>query len=93
MPDGCDLRGKPGTPLAAHLDALPAGAGAAEAPLVARVAFRGSGRAVQAVRRRLLRWVEKLRETEDEGESSAQEGGKGQPMYALTVVLCRTDAT
>jgi DNA-binding transcriptional ArsR family regulator len=64
----------------------PAGVDPAEAPLVARVLIRGTGKKVQAVRRRVLRWIEKLR-AEGEGQRA---GDPAEETCTLTVVFCRT---
>src|SRR5262249_9110021 len=62
------------------------------APLVARLTLNGPGKKVQAVRRRLLRWLEKLQAAEDETEGTGPKGEQGKESWTFTVVLCRTDS-
>jgi DNA-binding transcriptional ArsR family regulator len=56
--------------------------GPADAPLLARVVVRGSRRKIQAVHRRVLRWIEQLRAAEPQGPPE-----EGDLSYALTVVF------
>jgi DNA-binding transcriptional ArsR family regulator len=80
--------------LVASLCPGPAGRpGPEEAPLVARVTVVGSRKKVQAVRRRLLRWIEKLRAAEAEASRTGGQGGQGEVSCTFTVVFCRTTPT
>jgi DNA-binding transcriptional ArsR family regulator len=59
----------------------------AEAPLLARLLVRGSEKKVRAVRRQLLRLMEKLRADDAEGAAPKEV----EPTHALVVVLYRQD--
>jgi DNA-binding transcriptional ArsR family regulator len=61
--------------------------GPEEAPFAARIRIRGPAKKVQAVRRRVLRWLEQLRAAEVEGQRA---GRPGEETCTLTVVFCRT---
>jgi DNA-binding transcriptional ArsR family regulator len=79
--------------LVAYLRTCPAPAPPRDqAPLVARLILNVSGKKVQAVRRRLLHWIEKLRAAEAAAASTGQEAEQGQETWTFTVVLCRTDS-
>jgi len=79
--------------LSAHLAAkTPRSKSNNDAPLVGRVIFRGPEKTMQQLRRRLLRMIEELRETPTMKPTSVKKPGEQEPTYALTVVLCRTDA-
>jgi DNA-binding transcriptional ArsR family regulator len=63
----------------------------ADAPLVARLMIRGTSKEVRAVRRQLLRWIDKLRVAEAQAQGPGAEGAPGEHAYAVTIVMCRAD--
>jgi DNA-binding transcriptional ArsR family regulator len=79
--------------LVAYLRCNPAApTDSAEAPFVARITLNVSSKKLQAVRRRLLQWVEKLRAAEAEAERTGKEGGRDKVTWTCTVAFCRTDS-
>src|SRR5262249_4744790 len=60
---------------------------AEEAPLVARAIVTGSRKKVRAVRRRLIRWLEKLRTAEAATERPGKKGSQGELTCTFTVVF------
>jgi len=61
-----------------------------DAPLVARVRFKGSKRKVQAARRRLLHLIAKMRAEAAETSDPVDSGGRAEAKFALTMVFCPT---
>jgi DNA-binding transcriptional ArsR family regulator len=60
-----------------------------DAPLMGRILVRGSGKKVEAIRRRLMRWIEQLQAAEAECDTPRDD----DITYAFTIVLCRKDRT
>jgi DNA-binding transcriptional ArsR family regulator len=62
-----------------------------EAPVVGRIMIRASRKKFQAIRRRLLQWIDKLRTAEANDEQSTKESDPDRLTYMFTFVLCKTD--
>jgi DNA-binding transcriptional ArsR family regulator len=54
-------------------------------PLMGRILVQGSKKKVEGIRRRLLRWIERLQAVEAANASP----GSGDVTYAVTIILCR----